>query len=108
MTEPYALVVINWRTPKLTIAALRSAQKMAVDPAELRLILIDNHSSDDSIAIFTKELPEVELHKMPGNLGFAKAVNRGLNLGLSEIDGSWSNFHLSSMAPEETLVEIRS
>ncbi|MFT5129816.1 MAG: N-acetylglucosaminyl-diphospho-decaprenol L-rhamnosyltransferase [Rhodothermales bacterium] len=81
MTEPkYALIVINWRTPQLTTAALRSAQKMAADPASLRFIIIDNHSGDDSLAIFANELPEAEVHEMPGNLGFAKAVNAGLAL----------------------------
>jgi N-acetylglucosaminyl-diphospho-decaprenol L-rhamnosyltransferase len=81
MSEPrYALIVINWRTPQLTIEAVRSAQKMAADPGELRIIIVDNHSGDDSLAIFARELPEVEVLEMPGNLGFAKAVNAGLRM----------------------------
>ena len=74
----YALIFINWKTPKLTLKAVRSAQKTVVDPADLRIIIIDNHSGDDSLVTFARELPEAEVIAMPDNRGFAKAVNAGL------------------------------
>ena len=74
----YALLVLNWRTPALTVAAVRSAQRTAPDPSALRFIVIDNGSGDDSLAVFRRELPEVEVIALPENQGFARAITAGL------------------------------
>ncbi|MBN2449425.1 MAG: glycosyltransferase, partial [Lentisphaeria bacterium] len=48
------------------------------DPEQLRVILVDNGSGDDSLEVFASELPEAEVVALPANLGFAKAANAGL------------------------------
>lgn len=77
-TQRIALIFLNWRTPHLTVAAVRSAQQTAPAAAALRIILVDNASGDDSLAVFARELPEAERIAMPENAGFARAMNAAL------------------------------
>lgn len=78
MTADYALIVINWRTPALTVAAVRSAHAVGAPGRALRTVVVDNASGDDSLDVFRRELPEAEVVAMPENSGFARAVNAGL------------------------------
>lgn len=73
-----ALVFINWNSGELAQAAVRSARETAAAPAALRVIIVDNGSSDDSVEMLRRELPEAELVLLPENQGFARAVNAGL------------------------------
>jgi len=74
----YALIYINWETPRLVVEAIRSARATVSDPALLRVMIVDNNSGDDSLNVFARELPDAEVIRMPANLGFAKAANAGL------------------------------
>jgi N-acetylglucosaminyl-diphospho-decaprenol L-rhamnosyltransferase len=77
-SERIALIFINWRTGALTVNAARSALASTRDPARLRLIVVDNGSGDDSLAVLARDLPEAEVVALPANAGFAKAANAGL------------------------------
>jgi GT2 family glycosyltransferase len=74
----YALIYVNWETPRLVVEAVRSARTTVSDPALLRVMIVDNHSGDDSLEVFARELPGAEVIPMPANLGFARAANAGL------------------------------
>jgi GT2 family glycosyltransferase len=76
--ERIALIFINWRTGPLTVSAARSVRASTARPEALRLMVVDNGSGDDSLAIIARELPEAEIVALPANLGFAKAANAGL------------------------------
>jgi GT2 family glycosyltransferase len=76
--ERIALIFINWRTGALTVSAARSARASSAQPERLRLIVVDNGSGDDSLAIIARDLPDAEIVALPTNLGFAKAANAGL------------------------------
>jgi GT2 family glycosyltransferase len=51
---------------------------------EVRIILVDNGSSDGSIEFANKNYPEVEIIKLDKNYGFAKAVNEGIKFSLKD------------------------
>jgi GT2 family glycosyltransferase len=76
--KPAVLIFINWKTPHLVVRAVETARATASQPERLRLVIVDNASGDDSLAVFARELPEAEVVAMPFNAGFAKAVNAGL------------------------------
>lgn len=76
--ERIALIFINWRTGALAVSAARSARASTSQPARLRIIVVDNGSGDDSLAVIARDLPEAEIVALPTNLGFAKAANAGL------------------------------
>lgn len=75
----FAAIFINWRTPGMTLDAIRSLRKwFEENPNNLRLIIVDNGSGDESCEIFRTEVPQATLIEMSGNMGFAKAANAGL------------------------------
>src|ERR1044072_4135367 len=42
------------------------------------VVLVDNGSGDDSIALARRELPDVRVVELGENLGFGRAINRGV------------------------------
>jgi GT2 family glycosyltransferase len=77
-TPSKALIFINWNTGALTVAAARSARATHKSPDSLRIIVVDNGSSDDSLDVLARDLSEAEVIALPENRGFAKAVNAAL------------------------------
>jgi len=51
---------------------------------EVRVILVDNGSSDGSVEFTGKNYPEVEIILLDKNYGFAKAVNEGIKIALKD------------------------
>ena len=57
-------------------------------PAQLEILLVDNGSSDDSVAWVAEHYPTVRIHRLPQNLGFAA----GNNAGAEVATGAWLAF----------------
>jgi len=78
-----SIVIANWNGRELLKPCLESvfAQKhTGAEPAQSRfeVIIVDNGSTDGSVAFIEKTHPELRLIKNPLNLGFAKANNQGI------------------------------
>jgi hypothetical protein len=69
-------IVLNWNAPEDTIACVKSLG--AASYMNLRIILVDNCSTDDSITRFRAELPDIFLMQQPDNGGYAKGNNAGI------------------------------
>ncbi len=72
----YALV-LNWNGPDEAIECLQSLSRQTYD--NLKLLVVDNGSVDDSIVRITAVFPNIELVANEENLGFAGGVNVGLH-----------------------------
>lgn len=72
-------VVVNWNRPELTLEAMRALSALAV-PAGVahRLVLVDNGSTDGSLARLRPAMPEAEILELPANVGFARGANAGV------------------------------
>lgn len=70
------VVVLNWNGWQDTIECLRSLDKLAYQ--HYRVLVIDNGSTDDSVARIKEQFPEIELIETGKNLGFAGANNLGI------------------------------
>jgi N-acetylglucosaminyl-diphospho-decaprenol L-rhamnosyltransferase len=46
--------------------------------AACEVVIVDNGSSDDSVAVARRELPEVRVVELDENLGFGRAINRAV------------------------------
>lgn len=76
MGELVSVVIPNWNGEAFLSACLGSlAQQTYKDFA---VILVDNASTDGSLALVEKEFPWVKVIPLPENRGFAAAVNEGI------------------------------
>lgn len=76
MPDPeISIVIVNWNVRDLLIACLRSIERHVGRPHEV--IVVDNHSHDDSVAAVRRDFPEVTVIANDANLGFARANNQG-------------------------------
>lgn len=71
-----SVVIVNYKTPKLLMQCLQSLQQEA--PEVRDIIVIDNSSGDNSLALLKKEYPWVRRIASPVNAGFGRGVNWGI------------------------------
>ena len=75
--EHVSVVIVNWNagaTLRACLAALSASE--GGDPPQV--ILVDNASTDGSLAGLTSAYPALEIIQNAKNVGFARAVNQGL------------------------------
>jgi len=77
INEPYVvLIILNWNGKHDTIECLKSLQQLSYQNFEI--LVVDNGSTDGSVACFRQELPEVSVAENNTNLGFAEGNNVGI------------------------------
>lgn len=69
------LVILNHNTCALLASCLQSAQNYA---PRCPIVVVDNASRDDSVALVRANFPHVRLIANPQNIGFARAMNLGI------------------------------
>ena len=74
------LIVLNWNGRDDTLRCLASLK--AIRRADVRLICVDNGSTDGSVEAVRAAYPEVELIEAGSNLGYAGGNNLGLRRAL--------------------------
>lgn len=75
----YSVVIVNWNVRDLLRACLvsvRAEQRRARQAVEI--VVVDNASTDGSVAMVRDEFPDVHLVASPENLGFGRANNLAL------------------------------
>lgn len=72
-----SIVIVNWNTRDLLLQCLSSVYE-TVHTLRFEVWLVDNASSDNSVAAAMERFPQVQLIQNSSNLGFAKANNRAL------------------------------
>ena len=75
-----AVVILNWNGREHLEQFLPSVVKHT--PRQVRIIVADNGSTDDSVAWIKKSYPDVEIILLGENHGFAK----GYNIALEQVD----------------------
>jgi len=78
------VVIVNYRKPGLTIDCLKSIEPELADVPDLRVVVVDNASGDDSLEVMRAAREEhgwqdwLVILESPGNLGFAGGNNIGI------------------------------
>lgn len=70
-------LVLNYRTPQQAVRCVRALQAQTIAD-QLEILVIDNHSQDDSIGILRNRLgsdEQVRIIEAPENLGYGKGNN---------------------------------
>src|SRR5437764_911760 len=84
LTAPLVgVVVVNYDGGPLTVRCLESLQALEWPRDRLRVVLVDNASSDGVAADVRRRMPAVSVLSAGTNLGFAA----GCNLGIGELAG---------------------
>jgi GT2 family glycosyltransferase len=73
-------VTLNWNRPADTLECLETLAAQTY--SNLRLLVVDNGSTDDSVSRIQTEFPQVELVVSAENRGFAAGANLGLRQAL--------------------------
>jgi GT2 family glycosyltransferase len=68
-----AVLIVNWNGGTLLSRCLMALERQQRKPD--RVVVVDNASTDDSLALAEAHLRTVELLKLPRNVGFAEANN---------------------------------
>jgi GT2 family glycosyltransferase len=76
LLPPVTIVVLNWNGRHLLQSCLPAL--LALDYPQYALLLVDNASTDDSIAYVRSHFPQVQLLQNDRNLGYAAGNNHAL------------------------------
>lgn len=96
------VVVVNFRTPDLSIQCLESLAPEVASTPGVRVTMVDNCSGDDSAARIREKIEHagwqnwVQLIETPRNGGFAYGNNRGIEAGLARFGAAQYILHLNS------------
>lgn len=74
------IIVLNYNGGELIENCLKSLKK--VDYSNLNILIVDNNSTDDSVARIEKKFPQIEIIKNKKNIGFAGGNNIGIKYAL--------------------------
>lgn len=77
-----SVIIVNYKTPELTRRCIESI--FAVHREGVEVIVVDNHSQDNSKALVTSLFPEVVWIDNPENDGFGRANNFGASQAKGE------------------------
>ncbi len=98
MAQPLTVIImLNYNGAKDTVECIESLQK--IDYTNYRILIIDNNSTDDSVAVFRERFPELDLHVTERNLGYTGGINRGFR------EAAKFNPHYMLVLNNDTLVE---
>ena len=81
------VIIVNWNGLADTLAVLGELE--GIDGPPLRIIVVDNGSSDDSVEVLRREAPHVEVVETGENLGFAGGNLVGLRHAFESKDFGW-------------------
>jgi hypothetical protein len=77
-TLDLSIVVVNWNVRELLRRCLSSVYRAAGASLELEVIVVDNASTDGSVAMLGEGFPQVHLIANDENLGFTKGNNQAI------------------------------
>ena len=81
-TKKVSVVIVNWNGWKDTLVCLASLAKVKKKNVRLSAVVVDNGSTNDSVAILSREFPGVTILETGKNLGFTGGNNFGIRYAL--------------------------
>lgn len=78
----FDIVIPNWNGKRMLEICLPSIYSQKFN--DFSVTVVDNGSTDDSLAFLNSSFPQVMVIALPENMGFSSAVNRGIQAGNRE------------------------
>jgi GT2 family glycosyltransferase len=88
-TPLLSVIIPNWNGVRHLPTCLNSLRQQTYP--RLEVILVDNASTDESVALVQREYPDVAVLQLDGNLGLTGGINRGIQLARGEIIAPLNN-----------------
>jgi len=76
-TIDFSIIIVNWNTKRLLLNCIASIYR-TVNGSSFEIFVVDNGSTDGSVAAVSQTYPAVKVIANTANLGFAKANNVAL------------------------------
>ena len=77
-----AIILVNWNGKKDTLFCLASLSKFKVQSLKLKVVVVDNGSTDNSVEVIRKKFSDIEVVETGRNLGFTGGNNIGIHRAL--------------------------
>ena len=84
---PVAVIIVNWNGVQDTLEVLAELDRL--QGHRLRIVVVDNGSTDDSVEVLRRQRPDVEVIETGENLGFAGGNLVGIRRALEQSDSGW-------------------
>jgi GT2 family glycosyltransferase len=101
---PVVCVVLNWNGWQDTVPCLHALTSQ--DYPSLQILVVDNASTDDSVARIREAVPGVELLESPVNHGFSAGNNLGIRAALERGAAFVWLLNNDTIAPPDTLTKL--
>ncbi len=98
------VVILNWNSRVNTLECLHSLQ--ASSYGNLRVVLVDNGSTDDSVECVRKGFPEAHIMQNPRNLGYTEGNNGGIRYALERGADYVLLLNNDTVVPPETICQL--
>lgn len=86
MSKKLSALIVNYATPDLVLKCVASMKRHGVVEQDADVIVVDNASPDDSVAVLRAQLPPgVRFIPSERNGGFSS----GINIGLAQVDSDY-------------------
>jgi len=72
-----SICIVNWNSIEYITKCLDSVEAYS-ESLQIEVIVVDNHSSDNSVEVLEQDYPEVQLIKNDENHGFGRASNQAI------------------------------
>lgn len=82
-TKSVSIIIVSWNVKDLLRNCIASILEHFHDLV-LEIIVIDNRSSDESVAMLKREFPTVKIIENEKNVGFSQANNQGISIAQGE------------------------
>jgi GT2 family glycosyltransferase len=79
-----SVIIVSYNTRPLTLRCIEALRETATDDVATEVIVVDNDSADGSADAIVEGHPDVRLIRLPGNVGWGRAVNRGAEASNAE------------------------
>lgn len=75
-----SIIIVSWNVQEYLRQCLNSLRADVDQNLKYEIIVVDNNSTDNTIAILARDFPKVKLIHNKDNLGFARANNQGIKI----------------------------
>lgn len=78
-----SIIILNYKVPYHLLLCLQSVEK-AIQNLNAEIVVVDNHSEDESAKLVKKYFPKTVLFQNEQNEGFSKGNNKGIKIAKGE------------------------